>query len=263
MSKNVIWIYGWSSDEKMPPYIGACISTVKQNSGCEVIVVTRDDISQYLSYLPSCFYNLRPNHQSDIFRVNILCEYGGMYVDADTIVVKSLRPLFDLLKEYDLICADWRPRNRPTAEWQSIGVSVMGPMRPKLQFMRCAKQRQLELLVGKSAEFDSGYPFKWEELIVPMVSSCFDAHRPHNLCKEGASSWFSLAGGPQWYGGDLQHPLRPYWDVGELPDSELFTLANSCLPADVKWAKVDDLLARDTILAKLLSDALKGVSTKP
>jgi capsular polysaccharide synthesis protein len=256
MGKNVVWIY-WA--EKMPPYIGACISTVKQNSGCEVNIVTPDDISQYLPSIPACFYHLSPNHQSDFFRLNVLFEYGGMYLDADTIVVKSLHPLFDSLVEYELVCADWRPRHRPTTEWQSIGVSVMGPMRPKLQFIQCAKQKQLQLLLERSNRFDEGYPFKWDDLIFPIIHSCFDAHRPHNLCKEGASTWFSLAGGPEWYGGDLQHPLRPFDDVGALPDSELFTLSNVCLPDDVKWKKVEDLLSGDTILAKLLSDAL-GVS---
>jgi hypothetical protein len=61
--------------------------------------------------------------------------------------------------------------------------------------------------------------------------------------------------------GDLKSPLRPYGEVGELLDSELFTLSNSCLPDDVKWARVEDLLAGDTILAKLLSNALKGIPT--
>jgi hypothetical protein len=103
--------------------------------------------------------------------------------------------------DYELVYADWRPRNHPATEWQSIGVSVMGPMRPGLQFMRCAKQKQLELLRENSDKFDIGYPFKWPDLLAPVVNSCFDAHRPRGLCKEGAPSWFSLAGGPEWHGG--------------------------------------------------------------
>jgi hypothetical protein len=144
--------------------------------------------------------------------------------------VKPLRHLFDMLDKY--------------VTKRTFVVSIFFA-----NMVRCAKEKQLEVLLAKADRLDKGYPFKWPELLAPIVNSCFDAHRPNGLPKDGASSWFSLAGGPEWHGGDLQHPLRRFQDV--LPDSELFASANSCLPDEVKWAKVDP---------QLLSNALQGIS---
>lgn len=38
----------------------------------------------------------QPAHKSDVLRLQILLEYGGIYVDTDTIFVKSFEPLLDV-----------------------------------------------------------------------------------------------------------------------------------------------------------------------
>jgi len=39
--------------------------------------------------LPKCFFNLKVVHQADYIRVNIICKYGGIWLDSDTIYLND------------------------------------------------------------------------------------------------------------------------------------------------------------------------------
>lgn len=212
-------------------------------------IVTPDTAHEYVTDLHPAFDRLKPAHQADVFRVNVLYEHGGMYIDADTIVLRSLIPLFSLLQEYDLVGADWKPKALPSIYWQNLGVSVLGPMRQKLQFMCCAMLKQRKQLDEKAHLLDEFYPFEWEELLSPIVNLCFDRHRPRSFIIEGASSWFSYVSGPSWKGGDGGYGFFRGSPPGGV---ELFTLANS-LVCD-EWKNMDKglVMASDTIVGKLL-----------
>ena len=266
MEDHVLWTYGWGKNESMPPYIKACHYTMRVNSGCKLVVVTPDNVNEYIKDLPTAFYDLIPPHQADIFRINILFQYGGMYLDGDTVVMQSLLPLFDLLDRVELVGMNWKPYRLTQTEWQDLGVSIMGPMRPRLSFMLKVLQKQRYLLIKKSLPlalskkikpFINYYPFKWEELLSPIVNSCLKENPPKSIIGDGASSWFSLVSGPNWDAGNLGYPLRQFDEINVLPETELFTLANSMFPDDIKTASLEFILSQNTILAKLLLKAMK------
>jgi mannosyltransferase OCH1-like enzyme len=66
--------------------------------GYNVILITDNNIKDYITNLPVYFYNLLPAHQADFVRVNIICDYGGIWLDSDTIVLESLDSLFNLVE---------------------------------------------------------------------------------------------------------------------------------------------------------------------
>ena len=68
--------------------------------GYTVHLITPENIGDYLheSSLPSYFHNLCPAHQADLIRVNVVCKYGGMWLDSDILIIHSLDSLFDLLE---------------------------------------------------------------------------------------------------------------------------------------------------------------------
>ena len=41
---------------------------------------------------------MSPTHQADFVRVNVICDYGGIWLDSDTLVLDSLDSLFDILE---------------------------------------------------------------------------------------------------------------------------------------------------------------------
>lgn len=65
---------------------------------------------------------MHPAHQSDIIRMSVLRAYGGIYLDLDTITLKSLEPLFSATQTVmarELISTD------PRVEAESLGNSVI------------------------------------------------------------------------------------------------------------------------------------------
>jgi Methyltransferase domain/Glycosyltransferase sugar-binding region containing DXD motif len=259
-SDRVIWMY-WNyppGSTRRPPYLEACLETVKRNSGCRVIVCNQRSAFSLVPDLPPIFSKLSPSHQSDVFRLHVLTLHGGMYIDFDTIVLRSLLPLFDQLEQYELVGVDWRPTRFSPEHWQSLGASVMGPMRPKLAFMRDALKRQREVLHHKQSivETSREYPFEHGELMQWLLSPSFEAMPPKALLKDGAATWFTFMGSPGLPFGNLGHAFRPMSEIGELPDSELFTLSNALMPDSYKWAPVSELLMADTVFGYLLRTGL-------
>ena len=59
------------------------------------------NISLYIPNLPNDFFKLNPAHQADYARVNVVCNYGGIWLDSDTIVMDDLSRLFEILEEKD------------------------------------------------------------------------------------------------------------------------------------------------------------------
>jgi hypothetical protein len=53
--------------------------------------------------LPAYFDTLPVNHQGDFGSIAFLAEFGGLYLDADVLVLSSLRPYFDLLSALELV----------------------------------------------------------------------------------------------------------------------------------------------------------------
>jgi hypothetical protein len=131
-------------------------------------------------------------------------------------------------------------------------------MRRNLPFMLGARARQVELLREKESLLRSGkdYPFRWGELLSEVITPAFLANPPVARLKDGAATWFGLVGGPTWVGGNIGHPLQTLEEIGPLPESELFALANCLIPKEVKQMPLHELLKGPTVLAYLLQKAL-------
>ena len=273
---NQVWVY-WVDKQHShrPPYIERCLESIYVNSECDVRLCGLADAFALLPELPPQFEQLIPAHQSDVFRTGVLSRYGGMYIDADTFVLKSLRPLFGLLDDYEYVGMDWRPRARSEKEWSPIGIGILGPCRPRLTFMTQAFERQMlklwdagPRLNGSKIETSwflkmlsrlrrahprSGYPFAWEELLSDILVPSFVECPPRAHMFDGAETWGALVGGPRWQGGNLGNPMNSMSQIGHvLPDTELLTISNSLLPRSVRKSSIVELEKHETILAHLL-----------
>lgn len=99
---NVIWVFWWQGISGMPPVIRVCYESIKRNAnGRKVILI---DQCNYISYvtLPEYILNkfqkgkISFTHFSDILRVALLKEYGGLWIDAAIFVTKPI-PYFKSL----------------------------------------------------------------------------------------------------------------------------------------------------------------------
>jgi hypothetical protein len=60
-----------------------------------------DNVEDYIENISPKYYKLRPAHKADFVRVNVICDYGGIWLDSDTLVMNDLSSLFKILEEKD------------------------------------------------------------------------------------------------------------------------------------------------------------------
>ncbi|MDF2841841.1 MAG: capsular biosynthesis protein [Herbinix sp.] len=87
-SSSPIWVFWWQGLVKAPEIIKTCLeSIVKYAGGHEVRLITRYNYSKYVE-IPDYIMNklksrhISITHFSDILRIHLLYQYGGLWIDA-------------------------------------------------------------------------------------------------------------------------------------------------------------------------------------
>ena len=95
-----VWSY-WQGP--LPPWRYLCLKTLRKHvPGITILTpetwqdVRKDDLGWKLN-------RLAPNIISDFVRAHQLFHYGGIWVDADCIAFRDLRPIADRLEKYDFV----------------------------------------------------------------------------------------------------------------------------------------------------------------
>jgi hypothetical protein len=106
-TNRIIWMY-WETlpGKKKPGYIDLCINSVKYNCGdCfDIIVLDNHTILKYLPEMKNIdLSNLNLPQKVDFYRYSLLEKYGGVWLDADILVLKCICPFFKKLENYDYV----------------------------------------------------------------------------------------------------------------------------------------------------------------
>jgi hypothetical protein len=97
---NNVWVY-WQGDRAV--YIDLCIATIRKYSvGLNFTLLSDQNVREYLK-LPEVYSKLSVVHRADYLRVALLHKYGGMWLDADTIVLKPLSKYISFLDKYKFL----------------------------------------------------------------------------------------------------------------------------------------------------------------
>lgn len=118
-SKYNVFIFWHSLPSRIrSAYLDLCIETIQKNSELNLIQLDLNNIVQYVdinkihhsinledpsnaNYITNRFENLA--HVADYLRIQVIYHCGGIWLDADTICLSSLRPLLDNLKNYQFV----------------------------------------------------------------------------------------------------------------------------------------------------------------
>jgi hypothetical protein len=105
--KKTVWVY-WENVKRntYPTYISLCLRNLfnKSRDKYDVILLNETNIRKYLPDLRADFDNLLIAQKTDYYRIALLYKYGGIWIDADIIVMRDLQPIFDKLDEgYDYV----------------------------------------------------------------------------------------------------------------------------------------------------------------
>jgi hypothetical protein len=102
MSTNNIFLY-WTGHDNVLINLLRKIIYLHSNNGKEykVHLITHENINDYITELPNIFYQMIPSFQADFVRVSVICDYGGIWLDSDTLVLDNLKDLFNIIQNND------------------------------------------------------------------------------------------------------------------------------------------------------------------
>ena len=102
-----IWMY-WENkgNSKKAAYLELCFQTVEFhcNKDFNIELLNQDTIFNFLPNIsPRLLESLSIPQKTDYYRYQLLNQYGGIWLDSDTIVFKSLLPIIEKLKTHDFV----------------------------------------------------------------------------------------------------------------------------------------------------------------
>jgi len=94
-----IWSIWWQGEDQMPVLVKTCFETLKKNSnGHKVNLITKNNFHHFVD-LPDYILKKAKNgrisitHLSDVLRICLLYEYGGLWLDSTVFLTAPLQPL--------------------------------------------------------------------------------------------------------------------------------------------------------------------------
>lgn len=102
---KIIWAYWENRDDYIPTHIKLCFDTFDKHlkPKYKVIILDQNTIKKYLPDVRSDLDDLLIAQKVDYYRIALLYKYGGIWIDADTIIMRDLDDVFDKLKTYDFV----------------------------------------------------------------------------------------------------------------------------------------------------------------
>lgn len=256
-----IWVY-WENINRSnyPTYIKLCLDIMKKYLGkYNLVILDNNTIKTYLPELRQDFDNLKVAQKVDYYRIALLYKYGGIWIDADIIVIKDLSPIFDKLDEgYDYVgfgctggtCSNgkFRPSNwvlgaRPNSVLMKV---VLDKLNVKLD------SRNKDLKQNDDTYHDYGKIVIWEALedLKQLGYDYYHFTSEYDGTRDKDLYWIHT---PEFFSNQ---------PINFLDESKLMfvVLYNSELSGETDWVKdceESKLLNSDINLSKIYRKALK------
>lgn len=113
-----IWMLWLQGEESMPELVKVCLESITENAGNhKVIVLSNSNLNKYIQ-LPeriTTLYNegkISNAHYSDIIRMALLSQYGGIWIDATILLTSNLNDVISGTEFFTI-------KNEPTGNYVS------------------------------------------------------------------------------------------------------------------------------------------------
>ena len=94
--KSPIWVCWWDGEESMPDLVKICYNTIRKNAENHTVqLITKNNFYDFIS-IPDYILEkvnsgvMTVTHFSNIIRVNLLYNYGGIWMDATILVLQNI-----------------------------------------------------------------------------------------------------------------------------------------------------------------------------
>ena len=110
-NKPIIWMY-WENKKgsTVPDCITLCWKTIIANNknDFQIKILNEQNVNDYLPNLNKNYLLYKEiAHKADYIRFSLLYEYGGIWLDSDTIVFRSLKEIMEKVDEYEFVCTGY------------------------------------------------------------------------------------------------------------------------------------------------------------
>ncbi len=174
-----LWLY-WecAPGTRIPDFIRLCWKTMAVHCAKDfwVTIVTPETVVDYLPNIDKCYKKLEKiAHRTDFIRFNLLYEHGGLWLDSDMIVLRSLRQVMEDIKEVGFAAMGYCPDSQGGAPFPIIsflaatsGNKVAGAMVDQM------RRRIRDILENekRQPEWDEIGGFELRSLIEPLEKKC-------------------------------------------------------------------------------------------
>lgn len=196
MERN-IFLYWEGNEFKLISILRNIIYLHSTNGkGYKVNLINKNNIKNYIPDIPQYFNKLCLAHQADFVRVNVIHDYGGIWLDSDTLVMESLDPLFDILEKNDgfFILQNneviWNgvfgsKKNTPLMkEWKRIMFEILNKKGENINWTEIGNDLLTFLLDKKLFEnfiifkgLDCMYPVNWDKCVDEFIKKPYDNYK--------------------------------------------------------------------------------------
>jgi mannosyltransferase OCH1-like enzyme len=244
-----IWMF-WKNPPGQtdpPAYIKLCMETVNKhcNTDFDIHLVTTENVKHFLPNISPMFFKIAQiNNLSNYLRYHLLCEHGGIWLDADLILFQSLKPLLNLLKgDINLIATA-----SPTL--------VYGE--PECGFLLSTQRggvisKAVDLIEYAINLQPPGHIFKWGSMGPGIIRQAVKGKRYHHLdCRflSPIPSWEAF----RFEGKEKIKNICIENAFGVMLFNEMFRQANS----PVLRMNREQLLTSPTLLGQIFRQAING-----
>jgi SAM-dependent methyltransferase len=166
--------------------------------GYNVILITDKNIKDYIKNIPDYFSKLCPAHQADFVRVSVICDYGGIWLDSDTLVLNSLDSLFDhienkngfFIKQNNTVLCNGifgsRANTPLMVEWKTEMIKILDEKQDKIEWSEVGCYLLQNLYNNNSSLYDNYnifngldnlYPVNWDNCITEFIDKPYDNYQ--------------------------------------------------------------------------------------
>jgi len=222
-----LWTY-WETKDNRPAYIDLCFETMLK-SYCHCIMLNKDNVLCYLPDLREDIWKVKHSSgryenevcmRADYLKVKILEKFGGLWIDADSILTKPIHTIISSISFYKFF-------SRKTKRgWASVGFMASLPKGEVIS----EYSRKLDEALDRKLEYKSA-----SELGARMLTPIVEEKKAKTM--EEYLNPIEFAEWGKWF-SEIE-PLEKYEDFIWFP------LFNRLFPKEFKNASREDLLKKE------------------
>ncbi len=196
--ENNVFIFWVGDDYKVIKFLRALIYHHSDGGkNYKVHLLNYENLNNYVDKIPDYFWKLSLPHQADWIRVEVICKWGGLWLDSDTIVLSDLSDVFNTIKSNEGILVkdtaykrnslingvfgskpqtrlmlEWRSRinsileNKTNIKWNEIGGDIL----LKISYQYSNYLQNYVILDGQKTV----YPIDWKMIYVEFIKKPYE-----------------------------------------------------------------------------------------